>query len=230
MKPIAKNFLLMALMVAASGLAVAMRPTQKIAEIGEPVVLETMIPKAFGEWQEQPQNQQMIVDPQQQATIIKLYTQTLSRTYINPEGYRIMLSVAYGVDQRGENEVHKPEVCYPAQGFTVDDIQRGQLDTSAGAIAVTRVRVRLGERREPVTYWTTVGDHVVRTGIDKKLTEARYGLSGRIPDGLLFRVSSIDPESAHAFEKQRLFTDTLLNSLTPEHRQKLIGNPTREPQ
>lgn len=230
MKPVLKNFLLLALMVAASGLAVAMRPTQKIADMGPTVNLETMVPKVFGQWREEPQNRTLIVDPQQKEVIDRIYAQTLSRTYINPEGYRIMISIAYGSDQSDSKQVHKPEVCYPAQGFILKNAQRGQLATQSGAIPVTRIETSLGQRNEPVTYWITVGERVVGTGLEKKMAEMSFGLSGKIPDGLLFRLSSIDSESARAYEKHSAFAEQLLSSLSPEHRQKFIGNPNREQQ
>ncbi len=223
MKPIIKNFVLVTLMVAASGLAIAMRPTQKIADMGPPVKLETMIPKAFGEWREEPQNQTLIVDPQQSELIKRIYSQTLSRTYINSDGYRVMLSIAYGNDQGDAKQVHKPEVCYPAQGFTLKNKQLGLLETESGTIPVTRIQTSLGQRHEPVTYWITVGDYVVSSGLGKKLTEMRYGLNGQIPDGLLIRVSSIDPEVDRAFEMQRKFASQMLLEIKPDYRQRFAG-------
>jgi EpsI family protein len=230
MKPIFKNFVLLTMMVAASGLATAMRPTQKISDMGPPVKLETMIPKAFGEWREEPQNRALIVDPQQQETIDRIYTQTLSRTYINPEGYRVMLSISYGSDQSDAKQVHKPEICYPAQGFVLKNKQYGQLATPNGAIPVTRIETSLGQRNEPVTYWTTVADRVVGPGLEKKFAQMSFGLRGKIPDGLLFRLSSIDSDTKRAYEMQNAFTGKLLDSLTPEDRPKFIGNPKREQQ
>jgi len=230
MKPIIKNFLLLTLMVAASGLAIAMRPTQKIAEMGPPVKLEAMVPKTFGEWREEPQNQTLIVDPQQTELIDRIYTQTLSRTYINLEGYRIMLSIAYGSDQSDAKQVHKPEVCYPAQGFTLKNKQYGRMLTPNGDIPVTRIETSLGQRNEPVTYWITVANQVVGPGLDKKLTEMSFGLRGQIPDGLLFRLSSIDRDSGQAFEKQNIFTAQLLAALPPEQQKRFIGNHHREQQ
>lgn len=230
MKPILRNFVLLALMVLASGLAVAMRPSQKIADLAPPVQLAAMVPTAFGEWREEPQHQRLIVDPQQQEAIDKIYTQTLSRTYINAEGYRIMLSISYGSDQSDTKQVHKPEICYPAQGFVLKSKQYGQLPTPQGAIPVTRIETSLGQRNEPVTYWITVADRVVGPGLDKKLAEMSFGLQGKIPDGLLFRISSIDGESKRAYERQNAFAGELLGALTPEHRQKFIGNPKREQQ
>lgn len=230
MKPTVKNFLLLALMVAASGLAIAIRPTQRIADMGTPVHLETMIPKSFGSWREEPQNQTLIIDPQQKELINLIYTQTLSRTYINPEGYRIMLSIAYGSDQSDAKQVHRPEVCYPSQGFLLKNKQYGQLATTNGSIPVTRIETSLGQRNEPVTYWITVADRVVGPGLEKKLVEMSYGLRGKIPDGLLFRLSSIDSEPTRAYEKQNAFAAELLSSMTSENRQKFIGNPKREQQ
>ncbi|MDE2365979.1 MAG: EpsI family protein [Betaproteobacteria bacterium] len=220
----ARNVLLLILMLAASGLALALRPTLKIADQGSSTDLETMIPRTFGDWREEPQNAVPIVDPQQRELIDKIYTQTLSRTYVNSRGYRIMLALAYGKDQRDAMQVHYPEVCYPAQGFSLQEKQKGTLETGRGAIPVTRILTSLGQRNEPVTYWTTVGDRVVQTGIQKKLAEMSYGLNGKIPDGMLIRISSIDPEAAHAYEVQTEFADQMLNALAPEYRQRLNGN------
>jgi EpsI family protein len=218
-----RNFILLILMLAASGLALALRPTQKIADQGPVIDLETMIPHTFGDWSEEQQNSVQMVDPQQQEMIEKIYTQTLTRTYLNNRGYRIMLAIAYGDDQRDSMQMHYPEVCYPAQGFSLHSKQTGTLATANGLIPVTRILTNLGPRNEPVTYWTTVGDQVFQGSIQKKLTEMRYGLNGKIPDGMLVRISSIDPEATHAYEMQTLFTDQMLAALTLEHRQKLNG-------
>ncbi len=211
-------------MLAASGFALALRPTQKIADEGLVINLETIIPRTFGDWREEQQNSAQIVDPQQQELISKIYTQTLSRTYVNTRGYRIMLSIAYGDDQRDSMQMHYPEVCYPAQGFSLQAKQRGELTTANGSIPVTRILTNLGPRDEPVTYWTTVGDKVFQGGIQKKLAEMSYGLNGQIPDGMLIRISSIDGDATTAYKIQTMFADQMLHALTPEYRQKLNGN------
>jgi EpsI family protein len=220
-----RNFTLLILMLAASGLALALRPTVKISAEGRIIDFETIIPRTFGEWREESQNSAQIVDPQQQQVIKKIYTQTLNRTYVNNKGYRVMLALAYGEDQRDSMQVHYPEICYPAQGFALQDKKTGTLDTETGPIAVTRILTSLGPRNEPVTYWTTVGDRVVQTGIQKKIAEMSYGLNGKIPDGMLIRVSSIDADAAHAYEMQDRFADQMLRDLKPEYRKRLDGNP-----
>ena len=58
-----------------------------------------------------------------------------------------------------------------------------------------RLTTALGPRNEPVTYWLTVGDQVIKNAFEKRIAEIRLGLTGQIPDGLLFRVSSIDADT-----------------------------------
>ena len=219
-----RNLVLLVLMLVASGLALALRPTHKIAEEGPAVDLQAMIPRTFGEWREEQQNAVQMVDPQQQELIEKIYTQTLNRTYVNSRGYHIMLSIAYGNDQRDSMAMHYPEVCYPAQGFLLKEKKIGTLATETGTIPVTRILTKLGQRNEPVTYWTTLGDQVFQGNFQKKLAEMRYGLNGKIPDGMLIRVSSIDAEAANAYELQAQFVDQMLGALAPKYRQKINGN------
>jgi EpsI family protein len=220
-----RNFILLAFMLVASGLTLALNPTQKIAAQGSLTDLETLIPTSFDGWREELNKSVQIIDPQQKELIDKIYTQTLSRTYVNTNGYRIMLSMAYGDDQRDGMQMHYPEVCYPAQGFVLQDRQNGTLVTSNGSIPVTRILTSLGHRNEPVTYWTTVGDQVFQGSIQKKLFEMKYGLDGKIPDGMLIRVSSIDNNPSNAYEMQSQFANKMLNALAPENRQRLNGKP-----
>lgn len=220
-----RNILLLVLMLATAFLAIAMRPTRKIADQGPQVALEIMVPLSFGDWQEEKQNSVFVVDPQQQATLDRIYTQTLSRTYVDKNGYRIMLSIAYGSDQRDGMQTHYPEVCYPAQGFQVISNRSGVIHLPRGNLPVTRIETGMGAKRyEPVTYWTMVGDTPVLGGTTKKIAEMRYGLQGEIPDGLLFRVSSLDKDSQNAFRLQETFITEILAALPPQIRKKLSGS------
>lgn len=218
------GILLAGLMMAASVFAVVLRPTHKLADQGPKIELETLIPSAFGEWHEEKRANVLIVDPQQRELLDKIYSQTLTRTYKNDQGYRIMLSIAYGSDQSDAMQVHKPEVCYPAQGFTLEGKTAATLVLGKDTIPTTRVATSLGQRREPVTYWTTVGDKAVGSGIHKKLVEMSYGLTGNIPDGMLIRVSSIDPDTAGAYRIQDRFAKQMLEALAPDARRRLAGN------
>jgi EpsI family protein len=212
-----------ALMFAASGGAIVARPATRAADVGPAISLETMIPRQFGEWREEPQQSVQVVNPQTQALLDKLYSQILSRTYVNAAGYRIMLSLAYGNDQRGSLQAHKPEVCYPAQGFTLHANTPSQLTTPFGTIPARRLFTTMGPRQEPVTYWFTVGDRAVQGQLQKRLVEMRYALTGQIPDGMLFRVSSIDPDQVRAARLQDQFVNQLLQAVSLDARKRLSG-------
>ena len=134
-----------------------------------------------------------------------------------------MLSLAYGDDQRSGLQAHRPEVCYPAQGFRLDHIEDGTLATPLGGIDVRRMHTVLGERVEPVTYWLTVGDQIVKTQFEKRMAEFRLGLTGQIPDGLLFRISSIDRDPTRAFEMHQKFAGEMMEAVPPKTRKRLGG-------
>jgi EpsI family protein len=213
-----------AFMASAAAVATVMTPTQKIVDQLPKLDLETAIPERFGDWQMDKRAVGGVVNPQQAEVLNQIYTQILTRTYVGSDGYRIMLSIAYGEDQRDSNQLHYPEVCYPAQGFQVTSNQRGVLQTAQGDIPVKRLESQMAQQRfEPITYWTTVGEHAVTGGVRKKLAEMEYGLKGRIPDGLLFRVSSIDRDSDGAFKKQEKFIAELLASLDVASKRRIAG-------
>ena len=213
-----------ALMAAASGLAWKLTPTTRLAAIHGAINLETSIPAAFGEWRHDTTAFGGVVNPQQEATLKAIYSQTLSRTYVNARGQRVMLSIAYGEDQRDAMQLHYPEICYPAQGFQLKGKQIDKVVLPTGEIPVRRLETVLGAQRfEPVTYWTMVGDRSTLGGVEKKMIEMGYGLKGIVVDGLLFRVSSIDRDTPSAFALQDGFIAELFASMPQAQRQRFAG-------
>jgi len=214
----------MALIVAACG-GVVLKPTKHIADQRPKIHLESMIPRQFADWQIDDKVVPLQVDPQRLAALNSIYNQTLARTYINARGERMMLSIAYGGDQSDSMQVHKPEVCYPAQGFQMLDLVIVTFDTGYGVIPVKRMLAKMDSRLEPITYWITIGDTVAVNSLKWKLEQLKYGLTGKVPDGMLFRVSSLG-EPAREHPMQEDFIKVLLKSLTPENRTRLIGSTT----
>jgi EpsI family protein len=223
MNLIRRNFFMLAFMMAASGLAWALAPTHHIADDGQKVDLEAMIPTQFGPWHEDQRHTITIVDPQQKETMEKIYSQTLTRTYTDDAGDYIMLSIAYGTDQSDSKQLHYPDVCYPAQGFQILSTSIDAVKTDFGNIRVKRLVASLGQRNEPLTYWTTVGNKVVVGSTETKLEQLSYGFHGQIPDGLLFRVSSIDHDTHAAYAMQENFVREMLASVSANGRLKLAG-------
>jgi EpsI family protein len=219
-----KGFLLLILMIAASVLSVAMRPTHKVANQGPKFVLEEMIPDQFGDWKIDPVMMPIQVSPDVQAQLDKIYNQTLARTYINSRGERIMLSIAYGGDQTDSLSVHLPEGCYGGQGFAIQEKSSGYLHTLFGGISVARLVATKGSRVEPITYWIVSAGKASGSAWEIKLAKMTYSLRGSVPDGMLIRISSISGDSKDAYALQSQFSEAMLLSLTPENRKRMIGS------
>jgi EpsI family protein len=212
------------LMLFAAGIAYALTPREHLADTALKIEYDNVIPKSFGEWVEAPAYANQIINPQQQATLEQLYSQMVVRTFVHtPTGRRIMLSIAYGRDQSRENQVHKPEVCYPAQGFQIKKIYKDEIVGSQSPIPVMRLHTSHGQRTEPVTYWIRVGNKLVRGAIEQNIARVGFGLKGQIPDGLLFRVSEIYDDPVASFQIQDEFILTLLAALKPSERAALAG-------
>ena len=223
MKTPLRNFALMALMLLTAALGSGMRPTRMLADELPPIDLETMVPKQFGDWTLLQLYTASVINPQQQETLERIYSQTLSRTYVNPQGYRIMLSVAYGRDQSKSLELHSPEVCYPAQGFSVQSKARTELTLAGRPVPGIHLETHLGPRHEPITYWNVIGNHVTTTMLDKRLVDLGYNLRGLISDGVLMRISSLDDSNEQAYAKQAQFATALANAIAPDTRARFIG-------
>ena len=191
----------------------------------DPIDLALMLPERFGDWKWVPADVSGVVNPQQNEVSEKIYTQMLTRRYRNQlDGQQIMLVIAYGADQRDDLQVHYPEVCYPAQGFEVLSNDKLRIATAFGHLPVRRMEARLSaSRNEPVTYWAMLGDQVVLDGLQKKLTEVRLAWTGKRTDGLLFRVSTIDARTDHAFASETRFITDLLDNLPVADRHRLSG-------
>ena len=181
------------------------------------------VPATFGEWTRVFEQAQIVKDPAVDKKLREIYKETLSRTYVNEAGDRIMLSVARSGNQIGVEQAHLPDVCYPAQGFKIVGGEDGELATAHGSIRVRRLTTINGARHEPVTYWQTMGDHVVKDQWDKRRIQVASFLTDEPHDGVLFRVSSIDREAEHAFALQQKFVADLMVAVSPEARRRLSG-------
>lgn len=219
--------ILAALMTTTSLIGTALIPTRRMADRRGPFRLEDAVPTEFAGWRLDPRARGMIVNPQTEELLRRIYTETLERTYVRGPGERIMLSIAYGADQSDASlQMHYPEVCYPAQGFQLDQRREDRLELPFGVLPVRRLETHFSSiRREPVTYWTVVGDQLTMNSMDKRLAEIRHGLRGEIVDGMLVRVSSISADTDGAYALQDQFVRDLLGHVTPAARARLAALP-----
>ena len=219
-----RAWLLLSLLLAA-GLAHLGRPqTSPEANARALVPLEDLFPQQVGVWQPDPVSVGFVRPAFEQAKRFQMYDQVLERVYVNPAGERIMLSVAYGRQQSVGLQVHRPEVCYKAGGFSVGPVQAGQIALPAGALVVSRLVASMPERVEPITYWRLMGDRVVTDEARFKWDQVLAGLKGRgVDDGLLVRVSSVGGDAEAAWRLHEAFVRALDVAQNDAQRRRTTG-------
>jgi len=193
--------------------------------------MEEAVPRQFGDWQakEGPQMLAPITDGTETSTE-QPYDQTVLRTYANSKGAAVMLALAWGRRQRQDVKVHRPEVCYPAQGYAVigagvDD--QLTVPSHDGPIAVRGLITQRGNSYEAVRYWIRVGQRYGGDGIGTRFYLLKQGLKGEVPDGILVRASlslpRLNPEaSAEAYAQLDTFLQELVQAVPEETRKLLV--------
>ncbi|MDQ3025356.1 MAG: exosortase B [Pseudomonadota bacterium] len=211
---------------AAMALTAAAAPALKpVATPGAAANLEQLIPASFAGWHIDPDDVPVAPSPDVEANLARLYGQIVSRTYVNASGERMMLTVAHGGDQSDALKAHRQEVCYRAQGFEIRTLAHGNYSTAGRTIPVTRMLAVRGERSEPVTYWFTMGDRVVLGRLERLKVQLENGLAGRVPDGMLVRVSSLSTDAPRAFAAQESFMSAIVAAIPAGETARLIGAP-----
>lgn len=224
MKPLRTATIIMALLVSAAVAATALTEREQIAIAGPKVVLANEVPTQFAGWREDESANVVLPDPNLVEQLQNVYSDTLSRTYIDAAQHRVMLSIAYGSDQSSEaTQAHRPEYCYTAQGFQLTELPQSDFDLGSKRIAVRRMIGSRGERYEPISYWLTIDGQPTLPGLNRKWLQAQYRLRGRIPDGLIFRVSTVGMTAEQSFAVQADFVKALFQSMNASVRGRYFG-------
>jgi EpsI family protein len=215
-------------MVAGSLLAEQLKPSIRMVDSRGSLKLTALIPESFGDWIIDQSITPIEPSPDVQASLDELYNQLITRAYVNGAGERVMLSIAYGENQSSEStQVHRPEFCYVTQGFSVSDKGNYNLIIGGRPLFVKRLLAVHLNRIEPITYWVVLGDKVVQPGMQRKLAQLDYGAHGIIPDGLLFRVSSLSVDKSELdYKLQSRFIIDLYNAISANARSRLFGEAT----
>ena len=214
-------------MLATTALSSFPAPAERIADSRPAIHLDSLVPGRFGNWSTDKSIVPIGVSPEVLAALDKSYNQTLVRTYVNSAGERIMLSIAYGADQSDHLNLHLPEGCYDAQGFAVGDKIKVPMQTPFGEMTVARLLATKEQRVEPITYWMVIGGELATSFWEAKKIKLAYALKRQIPDGILFRISSISSDPERGYALQREFANAMMRELGAEARSVLVGGPLR---
>lgn len=211
-------------MGAAALLAALGKPSHHEDANAPRVNLDTMFPREFGDWRVDAAAEAFVRPTNQQGVAYQIYDQVLERTFISSRGERIMLSAAFGREQSAGLQLHRPEACYPGGGFKVEGTESVQLQLAGQAVSATRLHAHMPGRSEPITYWMVLGDVIVADSTAFRLRQLSFGVRRQLLDGMLVRLSSIDPLPARAYALHSRFADELARAMKPAERVKVFGN------
>jgi len=210
------------LAVAAAAGAEALRPHRKLILL-KGGKIDALMPKKFGDWTAE--GSSGLVSPDQAGKLARtLYSEIVERIYHEGEsGAAVMLLAAYGDTQSDLLQLHRPESCYPAVGFTLESSKPAQIVLRNGAGIPAREVVAVTEdRRENILYWTRIGERLPQSDGEQRTARFRNALDGYIADGILFRCSALG-NSAACFKMLNAFVPALLNATPAEVRPALVG-------
>ncbi len=190
------------LLIAAAISANELSEHRLTATIKNTASLNLLVPAQLDDWQQQPLQQNRAV------ITAGPYTQLVERVYSNPKGYQIMVSIAYGSKQIGDEiQAHRPEYCYRSQGFQIMNSRDRTLTVNQQKIPVRDLTAVRQNRVESISYLLTIGNETVLPGFSRKMAQIRQSITGNIPDGMVIRISSTNiPESEIASVHNAFFS------------------------
>ena len=210
------------LMLAAAALSFWYVP--KPMKFDHPLDLATLVPEHFGNWHAVP-NVQLVTAQEPDSLEKELYSQVLGRAYTDDDNHVVMLLLAYGPSQSDRLQLHRPEICYVANGFHVGNMTRASIDIpDLGAVPTRELVATRADRLEYITYWMRIGNQIASSVYDRQLIKLEYGLKRIVPDGLLVRLSVVGSSAPDAYRLQSRFIQALIMSSPAQLQAQLTGH------
>lgn len=191
-----RQFLIGAGCLTAAAIAFVRKPRMDDAFMGS-AKLENIVPTHFAGWQFVTASG-LVLPPQDQLQS-RIYHQLLTRVYNRGDGQSIMLLIAYGGSQDGVIQIHRPEICYPASGYSLSTVQDHLARLAPNVLIPSRYIVADSPARtEQMIYWTRLGTEFPRRWSEQRLSVFEQNMAGIIPDGVLVRISTDSPNASPA--------------------------------
>ena len=213
-----RHFVIGGALLATSGVAFARQP--KVHK--QPIKTETFenwVPKKFGGWSMA--GASGVVLPPPDALSDRLYDNLVTRVYTAPQA-NVMVLVAYNNRQDGILQVHRPEVCYPVGGYILTETQPLSISAIGKSVPSNFFTATGPDRVEQVLYFTRLGGAYPRSWAEQRLAVVGENLAGRIPDGIMLRVSVLARERAPAVSMLQTFIGEFVAAASPSLQKLLV--------
>jgi len=211
-------------LLAVSGLAFAREPDQRYKDLNDEQ-FEALFPSSFGDWRTLPVSE--LVLPPESDLANQLYQHILTRTYVNSDGVGVMFLAAYNSMQLNNVQLHRPEICYYAGGFSIDRSEAVDLAVNVSGeevvIPARTVTAVQGTRNENILYWTRIGSNFPQSWLAQRLAMTKANIEGYLADGLLLRMSVINKDHEKSLSDMQGFINDMLAHSGPAARNMVAG-------
>ena len=129
--------------------------------------------------------------------------------------------MVYNNRQDGMLQVHRPEVCYPVGGYMLSPTLPIVVGAPELAIPANFFTATGPDRIEQVLYFTRLGSAYPRSWAEQRIAVIEENIAGRIPDGIMLRVSVLNPRANAALDTLQSFVRDFLNTV-PSKLQRLL--------
>lgn len=209
---------------AAAGGAFALTPRRHVSLLGAKRLAD-IVPKAFRDWVSV-DTTELVAASEPGSLAARLYGETIGRIYHqSSSGAALMAMFAHGETQSDDLQLHRPEVCYPAFGYSIA-FSRPLFVSMPRAVSIpSRVLVARGaDQQQVLLYWTRLGEYLPQDRRAQQIARLRTAFAGEVGDGVLARISAVATEVDGAIEVMSGFASSLVMAMAPNDRSALIGS------
>lgn len=206
--------------LAVGGLLSHLNMPQAVAAPIPEAEFERMIPDSVGRWQSRKSAE--VVMPALDESSDRLYENLVTRVYQGEGLPAIMMLLAYSSVQQNDVQVHRPEVCYPASGFPILSTKPVALRLGADRVDGLQLVADRGGLKEEIIYWIRVGRDFPLGWAEQRMSIAISNFRGATPDGLLFRVSTIEDAPFYSPAALKEFVQAFVGASPAQFRKKIL--------
>ncbi len=214
-----RKFLLGLLFGSAAGVAAWRLPRRNVDRLGRQS-LEDLVPRKVGNWEFAAKSG--LVVPPNDPLLKLLYSQQLTRVYVDGKNPPLMLLMAQSGTQTGFLQVHRPDFCYRAGGYQISAVAPHPVNLGGKQIPASIMDATLNGNVEHLVFWTRIGDRIPGSWVEQKLAVAEQNLQGIVPDAILVRVSMISDDAVGARALIDDFVRNMLEGIPADRRSVFI--------
>jgi EpsI family protein len=207
----------------AAGVGFAVTPHRHVSLMGKKKFAQ-LIPANFKGWTSRDASD--LAPPVEEGSeVARIYDELVERVYTDQQtGDQVMMLIAHGPQQTNELMLHRPEKCYPANGYLILQNKPIALPLAPRIdLPARKIVAESHNARENIIYWTRMGEYLPTSDFEQRNARLATVMHGAIADGVLARFSTISPQSDTALAMLARFIPQLLRAVDPTDRRTLIG-------